>query len=806
MKGLKDFRRSLNKDRTSGGKPTGLSPTTGAAGGFTNPAAPSTFTNVKNAVTIQPPKMVIKAMEDYRSRAPQELSFHRGDFFHVISDPAPNAEWFEACNPITNARGLVPAGCFEVLGRQARPGQAGAGAGAGGMPASRGAASPVASGSQNNATTAQRVAGADVTAKGGGGLYAHVKYDFDAERADELGAKAGEPIIVMAQSNFEWFVAKPIGRLGGPGLIPVAFVEIKDLATGQAVGNVDELISAGVIPNVEDWKKMTADYKKNTIPLGRFDFGKGDPSAVGGAGAGLNDVMTPPRAIGAGGDGEESPRLPPKDGRWGNNEPARRSDYGGGAGEGGMPPSQPSTGNMDYGPGGVGADELPPGMPPGEPLPAGIINQATVDSFHYEQGDYWFRIQATHIAGGSATAPPTAPRAPDGEERDLILYRLYEDFYEFQIALLDHFPAEAGRQIGPDGSQSKRILPLMPGPLDKVDDYITAQRRGDLDQYIVELCALPEYILRSELVRLFFEPRPGDHCTAHPVPPLAASSSQRSMGSQQQHPSQQFDRYGERVEEVRSPMPPTAAAPPVDSGYSNGTSRYAEDQPAGVLARNVSSGSRATGPGGPGELPSRFESLSMRSSGVGSRGSEAVAGSGMTSSSSHSQQLTSSNTPSLQPPAASMQRNHSNATLGSQRDSRGSTGTGANSGSLGGGSTLINNGGSMGSHNTNSNHSGGANSSTPSFIKIKIFSRSSDDLVAIRVPPTVSHDALLDKIRDRLGPEINVLRYREISSSTEGAMTGGGAGGGVMVRIHDEEDLREWLGSGAKLVLYADKN
>lgn len=35
-------------------------------------------------------------------------------------------------------------------------------------------------------------------------LYAIVQYDFVAERADELDAKAGEPIIVIAQSNHEW--------------------------------------------------------------------------------------------------------------------------------------------------------------------------------------------------------------------------------------------------------------------------------------------------------------------------------------------------------------------------------------------------------------------------------------------------------------------------------------------------------------------------------------------------------------------------------------------------------------------------
>lgn len=38
-------------------------------------------------------------------------------------------------------------------------------------------------------------------------LYAVVQYDFAAERPDELDAKAGEPIIVIAQSNHEWYVS-----------------------------------------------------------------------------------------------------------------------------------------------------------------------------------------------------------------------------------------------------------------------------------------------------------------------------------------------------------------------------------------------------------------------------------------------------------------------------------------------------------------------------------------------------------------------------------------------------------------------
>lgn len=101
-------------------------------------------------------------------------------------------------------------------------------------------------------------------------LYGIVLYDFQAERSDELDAKAGEPIIVIAQSNLEWFVAKPIGRLGGPGLIPVSFVEIRDAVTGRTINNVGDLMqtSAAPIPKVEEWKKMTQGYEATSIPLG----------------------------------------------------------------------------------------------------------------------------------------------------------------------------------------------------------------------------------------------------------------------------------------------------------------------------------------------------------------------------------------------------------------------------------------------------------------------------------------------------------------------------------------------------------
>jgi hypothetical protein len=65
----------------------------------------------------QPPKKVIRALGGYKSAAPQELSFSKGDFFHVIRDPDEASNWYEANNPVTGARGLVPKNLFEEFSK-----------------------------------------------------------------------------------------------------------------------------------------------------------------------------------------------------------------------------------------------------------------------------------------------------------------------------------------------------------------------------------------------------------------------------------------------------------------------------------------------------------------------------------------------------------------------------------------------------------------------------------------------------------------------------------------------------------------
>ena len=216
---------------------------------------------------------VIRALYDYEARSAQELSFSRGDFFHVIGredDP----DWYEACNPaLPDARGLVPVAFFQALGRTERDSSQSEGrpSTATKSPDHDSGYSETASGQGSGPSAIPAGQRDSKSGKSGAMVYGVVMYDFAAERADELEAKAGEAIIVIAQSNPEWFVAKPIGRLGGPGLIPVSFVEIRDMGTDKALQNPGDAIKKAGVPRVEEWKKMAAEYKNSSITLGKFE-------------------------------------------------------------------------------------------------------------------------------------------------------------------------------------------------------------------------------------------------------------------------------------------------------------------------------------------------------------------------------------------------------------------------------------------------------------------------------------------------------------------------------------------------------
>lgn len=132
--------------------------------------------------------------------------------------------------------------------------------------------------------------------------------------------------------------------------------------------------------------------------------------------------------------------------------------------------------------------------------------QARIPRYCFAEDKYWFVIEAV---------------LEDGRHWELSRY--YEDFYDFQIALLTEFPAEAGNT----GTQ-KRTLPYMPGPVNYVTDAITEGRLHNLDAYVKNLLNQPAYISRCNLVKQFFAPREGDY----EIDPNANEEYRLSQGSQ----------------------------------------------------------------------------------------------------------------------------------------------------------------------------------------------------------------------------------------------------------------------------------
>ncbi|PHH75815.1 hypothetical protein CDD80_2034 [Ophiocordyceps camponoti-rufipedis] len=419
------------------------------------------------AADAHPPRQVIRATDDYipdesliqtfAKAGVQVLSFSKGDFFHVIGredDP----HWYEACNPaLPDARGLVPVTYFQVLGRTERDS-------ADGSRHPPMAKNPDHDSGYGETAIQQTAAPAQhsysKSTRTAGTVYAKVRHPFTAHptRPDELSAEKDENLIIIAQSNHEWVVAKPIMRLGGPGLIPIDFIYVFDevplgsdsSTSPPPVADPLEALRKAGVPSVEEWKRMAAQYKNSSITLGKFDGGRSP--------------------------GAQQPSLEQGMGRL-SMQPDTRQSSGNGSHHGGE--------YRSAGPSPV-SQEAYDSQPPSQ-LPAPIW--ARIPRYCFAEQKYWFVIE-TELENG----------------RCYELSRYYQDFYDFQIALLAEFPVEAGNT----GTQ-KRTLPYMPGPVSYVTDAITEGRLYNLDAYVKNLLNQPPHISRCDLVKLFFAPREGDY-------------------------------------------------------------------------------------------------------------------------------------------------------------------------------------------------------------------------------------------------------------------------------------------------------
>jgi bud emergence protein 1 len=572
-------------------------------------------------------------------------------------------------------------------------------------------------------------------------FYAVVLHDFSAERADELEAKRGDPISVVAQSNREWFVAKPIGRLGRPGLIPVTFVEIRDPATNLAIEDVDSLMDRGDLPKVEDWKRAMFNYKQNSIALGVIeDTHNREP------------VPNSPFAS----------QFSPKDLLIKVQAPT--------------PGSKAQYSNSDL----QGRASTPDG------LPEGILLQADVVSFHYEMDEYWFRVDATF----QPYAPPGLKTLPPAKQ--LVLFRVYNDFYDFQVALLDTFPREAGRQ-----PPHPRLLPYMPGPADDVDDTITASRRAELDEYVHRLCELntqgARYVLESRVIREFLSLKPGDvENLAEPrVQELHALSE--SSGRSQEYLD--IDEYGR---DLRDNMGRLTVLDRDDEERSEG-SEYEDEGYAASPQRRIHERERHPynqtkhAADTQRSLRQQAHTKNHQRSGSASslnRDQSPYAGSrsNSRSNSPRPERSRSPNGPRSPSRSAGNRVAPDDTNIISEYSRWPDSSTSISSVRPQGAPPI---GRSRSHSNATNTPSISAGNQQTAFVKIKIFDRQADNLIAIRVHPRVTHTELMDKVQARLGGEVAKLRYRDSTSHT-------------FMGLDGDEELREWLDGTDKHVLYAD--
>ncbi|KAF9008817.1 hypothetical protein BDQ17DRAFT_1236801 [Cyathus striatus] len=633
----------------------------------------------KPPTAILPPQKVIRALASYQSQAPQELSFVKGDFFYVINDDTRQDPWYEAHNPISGARGLVPRAMFEEFSKHVPP-----------------CPTRPPNFSEAKYHSALKTC-LDFQSSKNPVYYAIVLHDFEAEREDELDAKQGDAITVVAQSNREWFVAKPIGRLGRPGLIPVSFVEIHDPATGNPITDVEGLMDRGELPKVEEWKRAMLNYKQNSIALGVLDTPNRDSVA--------SSPFIP----------QKSPHVLPE-------------------------PPQPNL--LDC-------------------LPEGLLLSADVVSFHFEMDEYWFRLDAVYqpyASAGETQLPPS---------KQLILFRVYNDFYDFQMSLLSAFPREGGKD-----PQYSRTLPFMPGPSDKVDDGLTASRRTELDEYVHGLCELSRigqrYVLEHEIMRRFLAPKPGD--IIKPAEPKADELG--VILSQEENPPQEYLEATDKMAQLDVNGSEREGSDYGDEGYAASTRQSYDYAYNHGSERRPSNGSN---------------NLREHTHTHQRAGSTSSFQNSPVTHPPHSRTHSRSNSPYLDRTGDyfnSQSRYPSNDVYQYPNDSNPSA-TSVQSQAMTGRSRSH----STATSNLNTPPISAANPQT-AFVKIKIFDRLSDDLVAIRVHPKVTHAELMEKVQTRLGAEVGSLRYRNSVTNS-------------LVDLEDDKALREWMEGTDKHVLYA---
>lgn len=462
MKALLDLRNNLKDRGTSGPKQ--------------HRSLSALSASQKNEASVRPPQKVLRAHTDYNSQSPHEISFHKGDFFHVLSDIEPSQNgWIEACNPVTNSRGFVSLSYFDVLSRTTPrstiPLTAHSELNPGFRPSSQSSA-----GSQRSTFSSW-----DCTSNG---TFATIKYDFKAELPHELSVKEGDGVFVVARSNEEWLVAKPLEYVGMPGLIPTNYITFCDMRTGKPLTHEDNISVLSGIPSVYEWGVQNNRAHQQTLSLSSAQ----DPLPQDSSSPYVENKVS----------SKQFPQTPQCS--------YNMDDY-----FSSLDSFSPNEQTLHS----EATSTARPVLPLSVKLAFVSLDLLLADSY-----GQWVRL---HVVYSVKCTPPVMSEYY--ERRELVLFRLYHDFAKLRQSL----ELDLTRSM-PTLTQPV-ALPILP-PIDHEGRALKA--------FAIALCALPNQVLQEASIQRFLEVRAADYChvtvshdgNTRDVSLKGSLSNNRSLGSQ----------------------------------------------------------------------------------------------------------------------------------------------------------------------------------------------------------------------------------------------------------------------------------
>ncbi|ORZ37915.1 hypothetical protein BCR44DRAFT_1429239, partial [Catenaria anguillulae PL171] len=144
---------------------------------------------------------------------------------------------------------------------------------------------------------------------------ATVLFDFSPEQDDELPAKRGDHVLVLAHSGHDWVVAKFIGKLGDPGLIPVSYVEIRDPVSNRPIRDFNSILAEGRLLPLKQWKARQQAMAEQAVPLSpsansaHFPPPRTSMASTGTAPTSAGNLTPPQSTRSANGSSGLSPRM-----------------------------------------------------------------------------------------------------------------------------------------------------------------------------------------------------------------------------------------------------------------------------------------------------------------------------------------------------------------------------------------------------------------------------------------------------------------------------------------------------------------